>query len=113
MEYCGSHGTSKWYVQILWLQVAPSSLAWRYDVHMKRGHAVSRWLSSLSAFWPALQAAAGQLYEAEGTMANYTAAFAAHGWLPERFLDTLDTVRPYPVILLAADSVHFTVRQSQ
>jgi hypothetical protein len=42
---------------------------------------------------PCLQAAAGQVEAAQWSLGNYTAAFAAYGWLPEQFLDTLDMAR--------------------
>jgi Glycosyl hydrolase family 47 len=42
------------------MHLAPEErgLGWMYDVHMHSGGAVNRWLSSLSAFWPGLQARA-------------------------------------------------------
>ncbi|KAK9826109.1 hypothetical protein WJX81_004279 [Elliptochloris bilobata] len=49
------------------------------------GEPHGRWVSSLSAFWPGLQALAGQLEDAEPLHSNWMAAWRAFGGLPELF----------------------------
>ncbi|KAI8469988.1 MAG: glycoside hydrolase [Monoraphidium minutum] len=55
------------------------------DVNMHSGRMARVWVSSLGAFWPAMQALAGQGDDARDLHANFTAAWSAYGWLPEMF----------------------------
>jgi len=55
------------------------------DVDAGNGKLASPWVSSLGAFWPALQATAGQAAAAAAAHANFTAVWRSHGALPESF----------------------------
>ncbi|CAL8470523.1 g10065 [Coccomyxa elongata] len=58
---------------------------WLAEVDMHTGAVTRPWISSLSAFWPGLQALIGQLDDAALLHGNWTAAWKAFGWLPELF----------------------------
>eukprot|EP00210_Caulerpa_lentillifera_P000610 g591.t1 len=58
---------------------------WIADVNMNNGHITDSWISSLSAFWPGLQALAGLNEEAKNLHANYTDIWMKYAALPEKF----------------------------
>lgn len=66
--------------------------AWRIDADMHTGARVSPWISSLGAFFPGLQALAGQRADAAAAHADWAAAWARFGGLPE-MLDAGGTTR--------------------
>ncbi|MEW5301076.1 MAG: hypothetical protein WDW36_003957 [Sanguina aurantia] len=55
------------------------------DVSMDTGRITKPYVSSLSAFWPGMQALIGQNQEAVDLHANFTATWQRFGWLPESF----------------------------
>lgn len=55
------------------------------DVDMHQGTVLHPYVWSLGAFWPGLQALAGQVEEGAALHANWTAAWRRFGWLPEMF----------------------------
>lgn len=61
----------------------PRRKAWRVDSHIDTGAMTRPWISSLGAFWPGLQALAGQTLDASASHADWSAAFARFGGLPE------------------------------
>uniref|UniRef100_A0A383VV16 alpha-1,2-Mannosidase n=1 Tax=Tetradesmus obliquus TaxID=3088 RepID=A0A383VV16_TETOB len=75
-------------------QLGASSSAFLLDVHMDSGRLLKPWVSSLGAFWPAMQVLAGQHEAAARLHANFTAAWATWGWLPELFGADLGAVHP-------------------
>jgi len=57
--------------------------SWRVEADMDGGGASSPWVSSLAAFWPGLQALAGQTADAGACFADWARAWARFGGLPE------------------------------
>ena len=64
------------------------------DVHMDGGQVLHPYVWSLGAFWPGLQALAGQAEEGAALHANWTSAWARFGWLPEMFDVGLENKHP-------------------
>ncbi|KAK9830164.1 hypothetical protein WJX72_010087 [[Myrmecia] bisecta] len=58
---------------------------WLADVHMDTGRLARPWMSSLSAFWPGMQALAGQVADGAALHSNWTAVWNTFGGLPELF----------------------------
>ncbi|GAX82662.1 hypothetical protein CEUSTIGMA_g10088.t1 [Chlamydomonas eustigma] len=83
-------------MQYLQLPINVRSYSFLVDVNMDSGRLSHPFVSSLGAFWPGMQALAGQEQEAVELHANYTAAWRTFGWMPEVFhLDlTLNKVHP-------------------
>ncbi|GMH33547.1 hypothetical protein BSKO_01381 [Bryopsis sp. KO-2023] len=67
---------------------------WMVDVHMDEGYITRPWISSLSAFWPGMQALIGQEEDARAMHANYSSVYLSFGGLPELF--TIDGARRHP-----------------
>jgi hypothetical protein len=61
---------------------------------MHGGQVLHPYVWSLGAFWPGLQVLAGQVEEGAALHANWTAAWARFGWLPEMFDVGLDHAHP-------------------
>ena len=81
------------------MQLSPAlnGAAWLVDVHMSSGRVLHPYVSALGAFWPGLQALAGQAGEAAAGLAGWAAAWARFGWTPEMFHWRLDhPQRPPP-----------------
>ncbi|KAL4855837.1 Alpha-mannosidase I [Chlorella vulgaris] len=78
------------------LQLDPSwnGHNWLVDVDMHGGQVLHPYVWSLGAFWPGLQVLAGQVEEGAALHANWTAAWARFGWLPEMFDVGLDHAHP-------------------
>ncbi|KAG2422537.1 hypothetical protein HYH02_015424 [Chlamydomonas schloesseri] len=79
-----------------WMQIPGTfkGYSWMVDVHMDNGRLARPFVSSLGAFWPGMQALAGQEREAVELHANFTAAWRTFGWLPEVFGIDLSKVHP-------------------
>ncbi|GFR52408.1 hypothetical protein Agub_g14979, partial [Astrephomene gubernaculifera] len=79
-----------------WMQLpgSPQGYSFLVDVHMDTGRLARPFVSSLGAFWPGMQALAGQERDAVQLHANFTAAWRAFGWLPELFGVDLGKVHP-------------------
>eukprot|EP00878_Enallax_costatus_P019616 GHUV01020699.1.p1 GENE.GHUV01020699.1~~GHUV01020699.1.p1 ORF type:complete len:1177 (+),score=371.08 GHUV01020699.1:336-3866(+) len=75
-------------------QYGAASSAFLFDVHMDSGRLLKPWVSSLGAFWPAMQVLAGQRDDATRLHSNFTAAWTTWGWLPELFGADLSAVHP-------------------
>eukprot|EP00892_Ulva_mutabilis_P000699 jgi/Ulvmu1/1062/UM105_0021.1 len=71
-----------------------NSFQWVLDVSMRDGGALGRFISSLTAFWPGMQASIGQLDAAFPLMHSYARAHLHYGWLPERIHAHLDGYHP-------------------
>lgn len=71
-----------------------SGYQWIADVHMTTGNVIHPWISSLSAFWPGLQALAGLYEAAKDLHGNYTDIWMKYAALPEKF--SLDGKRRHP-----------------
>jgi len=71
-----------------------NGVTWPVDVHMTSGRIVHPYISSLSAFWPGLQALSGQVEEAKQLYESWSAAASVFGWLPEMFSVALNAVHP-------------------
>lgn len=67
---------------------------WLVDVHAMEGYVIGPWVSSLSAFWPGMQALAGQTEEAHYLLCNYTNIWRTFAALPEMF--SIDGSRRHP-----------------
>eukprot|EP00210_Caulerpa_lentillifera_P000597 g578.t1 len=67
---------------------------WIADVHINEGHIIHPWISSLSAFWPGMQALAGLNEEAKNLHENYTDIWMKYAALPEKF--SIDGKRRHP-----------------
>ena len=61
---------------------------------MDGGQVLHPYVWSLGAFWPGLQALAGQAEEGAALHANWTSAWARFGWLPEMFDVGLENKHP-------------------
>ena len=61
----------------------PRRKAWRVDSHVDTAAMTRPWISSLGAFWPGLQALAGQVLDASRSHADFAAAWSRFGGLPE------------------------------
>ncbi|KXZ51047.1 hypothetical protein GPECTOR_14g34 [Gonium pectorale] len=79
-----------------WMQVPGTLKGYSFivDVDMATGRLSRPFVSSLGAFWPGMQALAGQERDAEELHANFTAAWRTFGWLPEVFGIDLSKVHP-------------------
>ncbi|KAL3161638.1 hypothetical protein ABBQ32_010493 [Trebouxia sp. C0010 RCD-2024] len=58
---------------------------WLAHADMQTGKLAHPWISSLSAFWPALQALAGQVEDAQRLLGAWVQAWGQMGGLPELF----------------------------
>ncbi|KAL4439416.1 hypothetical protein ABPG77_008745 [Micractinium sp. CCAP 211/92] len=67
---------------------------WLVDVDMQTGSVLHPYVWSLGAFWPGLQALAGQVEEGAALHANWTSAWHRFGWLPEMFDVSLENRHP-------------------
>jgi hypothetical protein len=78
-----------------------NGVTWPVDVHMTSGRIMHPYISSLSAFWPGLQALSGQIEEAKQLYESWNVAASVFGWLPEMFAVALNaahpTMRYYPL----------------
>ena len=61
----------------------PRRKAWRVDSHVDTAAMTRPWISSLGAFWPGLQALAGQTVDASKSHADWAAAWLRFDGLPE------------------------------
>lgn len=61
----------------------PRRKAWRIDSHVDTAAMTGPWISSLGAFWPGLQALAGQTVDASKSHADWAAAWSRFSGLPE------------------------------
>ncbi|GLI62009.1 hypothetical protein VaNZ11_004584 [Volvox africanus] len=79
-----------------WMQIPGTFKGYSFivDVHMDNGRLAKPFVSSLGAFWPGMQALAGQERDAIELHANFTAAWRTFGWLPEMFGIDLSKVHP-------------------
>jgi hypothetical protein len=78
------------------LQLDPAfhGTIWLVDVDMNKGTVLHPYVWSLGAFWPGLQALAGQVEEGVALHKNWSAAWTRFGWLPEMFDLGMDNRHP-------------------
>jgi len=79
------------YVSVMTLMRSPRYVRdyeWLQSVYATTGQqtADSGWISGLAAFWPGLQALAGQTEDAKNLHSNFTSIWRTFGSLPEVFL---------------------------
>ena len=85
------------YVAVMHHMQTPKLLGdyrWLADAHAFEGYLFGPWISSLSAFWPGMQALAGQLEDARHLHANYSNIWMNFAALPELF--SIDGARTSP-----------------
>ncbi len=71
-----------------------NGVEWLVTVHMATGRLMNHFISSLAAFWPGMQALAGQVHDGIALHTNWTAAWERFGWLPESFSINLQHSHP-------------------
>ncbi|DBB03198.1 TPA: hypothetical protein ACH3X1_000010 [Trebouxia sp. C0004] len=64
---------------------SPSPPPWLADAEMDTGKLAQPWISSLSAFWPGLQALAGQVEDAKKLLAGWVYVWTQFDGLPDLF----------------------------
>jgi len=76
------------------LSEAINGLVWPVDVHMTSGRIINGHISALSAFWPGLQALAGQFEDASKLFSCWDMVRRKFKWIPESFSPDLTAAHP-------------------
>ena len=76
------------------LSEAMNGLVWPVDVHMTSGRIVNGHISALGAFWPGLQALAGQFEDASKLFSCWDMVRRKFKWIPESFAPDLTATHP-------------------
>ena len=71
-----------------------SGMVWPVDVHMVSGRVTNPFISSLGAFWPGMQAIAGQLEDASKLFWHWNVVRKKFGVIPESFTADLTAIHP-------------------